>query len=188
MRPGKELSVMSAIAPAPEPSTASAAAAAFPFPQRGRKTAQGKRGMVAVIAMMYLVLLGVLAIGAFEAVSMAVQISRNESKINASRAAVESGSEFMRYQLAMMNLPYGTTPGTLMTNLSNCLASALNGTGNMGSNTVQVTNGTIYLPSQAGWMTLDSSGTQFQLKITQPDVTQTTIVVTAHGRSSATGS
>jgi hypothetical protein len=57
----------------------------------------------------------------------------------------------------------------------------------MGSNTVTVSNGAIYIPSQTSWMTLDSNlHTRFQAAITQINGTSTLLVTTHGGTGSST--
>jgi hypothetical protein len=56
----------------------------------------------------------------------------------------------------------------LLTAVALQLSAKMNGTTNMGSNTATVTNGTIWIPSAAGWITLDSTrGTKFRASIVQ---------------------
>ncbi|HSZ57970.1 MAG TPA: hypothetical protein VK797_20060, partial [Tepidisphaeraceae bacterium] len=138
--------------------------------------------MASVIAMLFLVLIATLAIGFYTATAMSSQIAGNEKTKDWSREAADSGIRFIRYQLGAMNLPLGTNSANLMANLASQLGGALNGSANMGANVVTVSNGTIYIPSQNGYVLLDSTlGTKFQATISQlPN--STTLVVTCHGR------
>lgn len=132
--------------------------------------------------MLYVVLFATLAVGFYSATAMSVQISQNQKNIELARLSADAGMEFMRYQLGAINLPLGTNSSNLLSNVASKLGSALNGTLNMGFNTVSVKNGTIYIPSQNGYVSLDlAAGTKFQAAITQVPNT-TTLLVTCHGR------
>jgi hypothetical protein len=147
-------------------------------------TRRHSNGMASVLAMLFLVLFATLAVGFVATTSMSSQVARNEQYLATARLSADAGMEFMRYQLGSMNLPIGTTSATLLANTATQLGSALNGTTNMGSNTVAVTSGTIYIPSQTGYITVDpTSHAKFQATITQVAGT-TTLVVTVHGFNS----
>jgi hypothetical protein len=134
--------------------------------------------------MLFLLLFATLAVGFVATTTISSQVARNEQYLATARLSADTGMEFIRYQLGAMNLPIGTTSANLLANTVTQLGSALNGTTNMGSNTVAVTNGTIYIPSQTGYITVDpTSDAKFQATITQPAGT-TTLVVTVHGFNS----
>ena len=118
--------------------------------------------------MLYLVLFSTLAVGFAAATQMTSQISRNDRDRQQAEAASDGGMQFMRYQLGKMTIPPGTSQAQLLTAVALQLGGQLNGTGNMGTKTVTVTNGTIWIPSATGWLTLDSiSGTKFRASIIQ---------------------
>jgi hypothetical protein len=145
--------------------------------------------MAAVIAMLFLVLFATLAVGFLVTTEMSSQIAGNEQKLGLARMSADSGMEFIRYQLGSITLPSGTNSSNILANTANQLASlpALSSAANMGANTVSVNNGTIYIPSQTGWMTLDSSlQTRFQVAITQISGTNTLLVTTHGGAGSST--
>ena len=147
--------------------------------QFNRSTARNRKGLASVLAMLYLVLFSTLAVGFYEATSLSAQVSRNEMGMEMGRSAADSGLQYMRYQLGSMMLPPGTNSGNLLTNVATALGTNMNGNANMGGNTVVVTAGTtIYLPSQSGWMTIDSTSARFQASITQSG---NNLVVTVHG-------
>lgn len=134
--------------------------------------------------MLFLVLFATLAVGFTVATEMSAQIADNERQLALARMAADSGMEYIRYQLGSMVLANGTNSSNLLTNTATALGSEINGTTNMGSNTVQVTGGTdIYIPSQTGWMTLDPNlNTKFRADISQ---TGSNLVVTVHGAGSS---
>jgi len=134
---------------------------------RGHATRR-RRGIASVLAMLYLVLFSVMAIGFYAATTMATQISRNERRISDSQLAAESGLQFMRYQLGQVDISTGTLQADLLPKVCTELGRLMNNTGNMGGNTVQITNGTIYIPSQTGTVALDTVGNKtFRATITQ---------------------
>jgi hypothetical protein len=131
--------------------------------------------------MIFLVLMAAIAVGFIEQATLSAQVARNESDMASSQIAAESGMQWVKYQLGSINLPYGTNKANVLARVSTQLGTALNGTPNMGGKTVAVTSGTIYLPSQTTWITLDPvANTRFQATITQTAGT-TTLVVTCHG-------
>lgn len=144
----------------------------------------GRRGIASVLAMLYLMLFATLAVGFAEATVLCGQMAKNERSTELARGAADSGMSFVRFQLGQMNLPQGTNSSNLMANVVSQLGSNLNGTSNMGSNTVQNTGGTIYLPAQNQWFTIDPTAkTRFQATITQSGLN---LVVTVHGCGSST--
>ena len=148
-----------------------------------RHYAKQRRGFAAVLAMIFLVLMAVIAVGFVEQSTLSAEVARNESDMASSQIAAESGMQWIRYQMGNINLPYGTSKANVLARVSTQLGVALNGTPNMGGKTVAVTSGTIYLPSSTTWITLDSAAkTRFQTTITQVAGT-TTLVVTCRGMS-----
>src|SRR5437667_1899440 len=63
-----------------------------------------RRGMTAVLAMLYLTLFSTLAVGFYAAVGTSVQMAHNEQDINRSWLAADSAMSFMRYQLNRVNI------------------------------------------------------------------------------------
>src|SRR2546421_11752761 len=102
--------------------------------------------------------------------------------MNPTRAAVESGMEFVRFQLAALNIDPRTTPDQLFNAIYNQLCNQLNGTGNMGGYTVGMVNNQILVPNGGGWVTLDSKGSQFQAVISQGAGHQIVVKVTGQAR------
>jgi hypothetical protein len=144
----------------------------------------GKRhGIIAVIAMLYLAIFAILAVGYYESCNIAAIVSMNENSSAVALSATESGMDFMRYQMSGMNLPFGTNTANLLNNTATSLGSQLNGTANMTGSTVAVSGGAINIPSATKWIVLESaSGAKFRGTITQKAGTST-LVVTVHGMS-----
>jgi len=137
--------------------------------------------------MLYLSLFATMAVGFYVSTNTQTMVSHTENDAGFALAAAESGSDFMRYQMANITMPYGTNPINLMSNTALVLGNELNGTPNMGSNTVSVVNGAINIPSATGWITLDSNlKTRFRITITQKAPTSTSLLITVRGGSATT--
>src|SRR6267142_1462782 len=148
-------------------------------------TAQ-RSGVAALMAMLYLAMFASMAVGFYATTTTNAIVAHSENDVAFSFAAAESGSDFIRYQMANITLPYGTTTTNLMSNTALVLGNELNGTPNMGSKTVSVANGAINIPSATGWITLDNNlKTRFRATITQKPAT-TTLILTVRGGSATT--
>src|SRR4051812_17210561 len=106
-----------------------------------------KRGVTAVLAMLFLVLFSTLAIGFYAATNTASQVASNDDHVARAYAAAESGMDFMRYQLANVSIPPGTASGNVITELYKDLKSQLEGTSNMSGQSVSKSDNTISIPS-----------------------------------------
>lgn len=128
-----------------------------------------RRGIASVLAMLFLILFSVLAIGFYASSTLSAQVSRNEKVAAEAQLAAESGLQFMRYQLGCVDIATNTANSSLLPAVSTELGRLLNGTSNMGGNTVQITSGTtIYIPSSTAWMNLDSAGkSRFRATVAQ---------------------
>src|SRR5947209_3424121 len=73
-----------------------------------RLSRRRRHGVTAVMAMMYLVLLSTMAVGFYEATSTSLRIANNDQYTAAAQQAAESGMQFIRYQLAQLDVPHGT--------------------------------------------------------------------------------
>src|SRR5687768_13317013 len=127
-----------------------------------------RRGVASVLAMLFLVLFSVLAVGFYAASTMSAQVSRNERSISDAQFAAESGMQFMRYYLGSMDLPNDTGNDTLLSAVRSELARLLNGQPNMGGSTVAISNGAISIPSSTTYVHLDPAGDRrFRGTVTQ---------------------
>jgi Tfp pilus assembly protein PilX len=146
-----------------------------------------RRGAAALIAMMYLIIFATMAVGFYASTNINSIVAHSENDAAFALASAESGSDFMRYQLANITTPYGTNATNLMANTALALGSQLNGTPNMGSNTVSVAAGAINIPSANGWITLDPKlKTRFRATITQKPGSSTLICTVRGGSASTT--
>src|SRR5688572_126053 len=69
-----------------------------------------RRGVVCIVAMLFLVLFAVLALGFYAATAMSMQLSANERSAHSSQIAAESGMQFIRYQLDALDIPADRPP------------------------------------------------------------------------------
>ena len=74
-------------------------------PVRTRRRRPRRNGMTSVLAMLYLVLFGTLAIGFYAATNTQTQIVNNDERAARAQLAAESGMDFMRYQLGRVYVP-----------------------------------------------------------------------------------
>lgn len=147
----------------------------------GRRHLCRRAGIASMLAMLYLVLFTVLAVGYYAATITNAQISQNDVRASRNLLAAESGLDFVRFHMANLNLPYGTTTANLMSRVTSALAYRLNTSPNMAGNTVQLVSGAIHLPSASGWIALGGrEGARFRATITQQTGT-TRLLVTVLG-------
>jgi hypothetical protein len=150
---------------------------ATPPRQRPRITGRRqRRGVTALLAMLYLVLIATLAIGFYGATTTQSQIASSEEKVARSYMAADSGLDFMRRVLAKVDItPHAGDPAypsekpaidQLEDNLSGKLgtdkACCINGTGNLynGANNLKRVGNVIYIPGdQTKPIKLDANGT-----------------------------
>src|SRR3954468_18048704 len=114
---------------------------------RNRTRERKRRGMTSVLAMLYLVLFGTLAVGFYSATTTQTQIASNDEHIARSFMAAESGMDFMRYQLGRVSVPPHTPNDQVIDQLYIDLQAQLNDTGNLGSTTISKTGNTIHIPA-----------------------------------------
>jgi hypothetical protein len=117
------------------------------------------RGLTSVLAMLYLVLFATLAIGFYAATNVSNQVTTNDANVAHAFMASESGMDFMRYQLAKVNIPPTTPPDQVLDALYSELQEQLEETGNLGGETIALDGNTIRIPGDpAARIKLDSTG------------------------------
>ena len=104
-----------------------------------RKTTRG-RGAASVLAMLFLILFSVLALGFYSVITTSVRVASADHQVTKALLAAESGMEFMRYYLSLLSIPGNTTDGNLVSAVSTDLQPLLNPTANMNGATVAVTD------------------------------------------------
>ena len=127
-----------------------------------------RRGITSVLAMLFLVLIGTLALGFYSTVTTATQLAKNDQRGAKALMAAESGLQFMRYQLAHVDIPPNTEPSDLLGELYTDLKAALENTGNLGTGTVAINGNTITIPGEVGRCitTNAADGSGFRVSIT----------------------
>jgi hypothetical protein len=119
--------------------------------------ARRRRGVTALLAMLYLVLISSLAIGFYAATTISSEVSDTEERVGRAYLAADSGMDFMRRQLAKVSIPSGTAANQIVTELFKDLQTSLNGSGNLGTNDISLSGNTIYIPgNQSTPIKLDS--------------------------------
>src|SRR4051812_29056538 len=114
-----------------------------------------RRGVTALLAMLFLVLFSTLAIGFYAATTTSSQIASTDETIARSYLAAESGMDFMRYQLANVKIGTSTPSYQVLDKLYTALQTQLNGTYNIsdgpeGNRSIVKSGNTISIPGPAG--------------------------------------
>jgi len=127
-------------------------------------------GVATLLAMIYIVLFALLAVGFYATSNTNAQVSTNEQRRYKALGASESGMDFIRYQLFQTAIPPTTADGAVITEVWKDLSAQLNGTANMGAKTVGLDAGgaQIDIPSQKEqYIKLASDGSKFRCIITR---------------------
>ncbi|HEV8293582.1 MAG TPA: PilX N-terminal domain-containing pilus assembly protein, partial [Tepidisphaeraceae bacterium] len=135
-----------------------------------RSAARHRGGVVTVLAMMYIVLFALLAVGFYATSNTQAQVSTNEQRRYKALGAAESGMDFLRFQLFQVAVPPTTTDNAILTELHKDLSTQLNGTANMGAKIVGIDGGAtqIDIPSAANqYIKIGSDGSKFHAVITR---------------------
>jgi hypothetical protein len=134
-----------------------------------------RNGVASVLAMMYLVLLAVVAIGFYAATGTNAQVSHNERHRTEALAAAESGMDFIRYHLAQVVIPPLVAESNILVEIHKDLKAELEGTSNLRDMKVALNSGgtggttSIEIPEgREQYITLANSGTKFRIQITRP--------------------
>src|SRR5688572_1841465 len=142
-----------------------------------------RRGISAMLAMLYLVLFSTLAVGFFAAFTLATQTSYNEREARRALAAAESGMEFIRFQLWSLDIQYDTPPDELFETVFNQLGIAMDGSKNLDGGSIARDGDTILVPGEPGqYVKINDLGDGFRLKLVREG---NQLVVQSHGRMSS---
>ena len=100
--------------------------------------------------MIFMVLIGLMALGFYSQITTANRLSNNDQKGARALAAAESGLQFMRFHLARVDIPPTTnTNNQLLLDLQDDLRTALERSGNLGGGTVGLTvDNAITIPAE----------------------------------------
>jgi hypothetical protein len=125
-----------------------------------------RRGLTALLAMLYLALIASLAVGFYASTNSAAMVTENEKRTNMALMSCESGMDFMRFHMYQVTIPYGTTQTQLFGKLYGDLKNQLEATGNLGSKTISNDGAFIYIPSnQNDYIKLVNNGGEFRCTI-----------------------
>ena len=102
-----------------------------------------RRGVTSLMSMVYMVVFAALALGFYSQTTLNSTINHNDRRMHEARTAAESGLDFMRYQLSQVQLPPLMTEEQAFQEVRSDLAALLDGSGNLGGDTV----GTIIQPA-----------------------------------------
>jgi hypothetical protein len=127
---------------------------------RSRSRSRSRRhGLTSIIALMYLMLISTLAVGFYAMTTISAQVSKNDDAGARAYMAAQSGMDFVRRQMAQVNVPPNTAPGSAIDAYYPNLQALLNGTGNLGKQTIRRDGSFIYIPGTAdGYIKLDAEG------------------------------
>src|SRR6266700_3999649 len=96
--------------------------------------AMQRRGVVALIAMIFLVLFATLAVGFYASTTQTAVVATNERNGTISLTAAESGMDFIRYQLALIKVPPTVPVDQTFDSVASRLQDALQTSANLGTN------------------------------------------------------
>jgi hypothetical protein len=139
---------------------------------------QQRRGISSVLAMIYLTLFGVLALGFYAQVNSSMMVARNEGAGKRAALAAESGLAFARYHLYQIWIPPLTTADQMIEQSYQDLRTQLNGTANLkGGSIGYVANTSIDIPAGANnYVELTPGGDRFHITITRKAGTRRMVV------------
>jgi hypothetical protein len=120
--------------------------------------------------MLYLVLFAVLAVGFYAATTISTQVVQNELRSGHALLAAETGVDFMRNALYQCEIPADVTQANLLNEVNKDLKALLNGTGNLGSNSVDLSSAAdkIEVPLGSGNYIQIGGGPRFRAEVTVP--------------------
>ncbi len=131
-----------------------------------------RRAITSMLAMLYLVLFAMLAVGFYASTNTAGQVSANEQRRYRSLGAAESGMDFARYQLFQVSVLPTTTNDQILNEIYKDLSIQLNGTANMGIRTVGMNIGLtqVDIPAKDAkdqYIKIGSDGAKFHVTISR---------------------
>ena len=110
-----------------------------------------RAGITSVLAMLFLVLFTTMAVGFYAATNTQTQIVNNDERAARAQLAAESGMDFMRYQLGRVYIPpEPLPPDQVIVELHSDLKELLDGTTNMGGQSITLAGNTIHIPANGG--------------------------------------
>jgi hypothetical protein len=131
---------------------------------------RSRRGAVAMMAMLYMTLFAILAVGFFGSVTTSVQVSGNEQRTARVMMACDSGMQFVKYHLATLDIAPNTSPTVLFNRVYDSLSAKLNNSANLpsGAKSIELTDSDTLIRIPGGsnnWISLDADGAGFRAEI-----------------------
>jgi hypothetical protein len=102
--------------------------------------------MMSVVAMLYMLLFAVLAVGFYALVNVSSQVAYNDISVTRAQYAAETGIEFARHQLSRVSIPATTTDSGVTSELYADLGQQMNGTANLDGRSITRDGSTISIP------------------------------------------
>jgi Tfp pilus assembly protein PilX len=106
-----------------------------------------RRGSTALLAMVFLVLFGTLAVGMYTTSRVSVDIAANERRGYESQLAAESGLAFFKYEIAQIDIPPNTDTTAIANIIETGLRARLEGKPNLGGRAIVRSGNTIAVPA-----------------------------------------
>jgi hypothetical protein len=151
--------------------------------RRGRR-----RGIVCVIAMVFLMLFVILAMGFYAATAMSSQLANNERATSAAQVAAESGMQYVRYHMACLDIPADKPADQVFSEVYRQLKLRMIGTGNLGTRGIGYDGRTITIPSDpTGYIVLNESGSGYRAQITDGGPGMLVVKVTGSHKCAPSG-
>jgi hypothetical protein len=142
-----------------------------------RQATRNRRGITAVLAMLYMTLFSTLALGFYASVTTAVAVASNEQQSSRALLAAESGMAFIKYHLATLSVPANTPQDQLFTTVYSQVKSKLEGSATMqvqlpdktwvaGQVVMNTAQDTVTIPHTSA-IRCNSTGTKFRIVLTK---------------------
>ena len=148
------------------------------------RRAAGRRGLAYILAMIFMALFSVLAVGFYAQVDLAAQVAANERRAAEAQVAAESGLALVRLQIASITIPPSIKPEHRFQHLHAKLCSEMNGTGNLRGHPIGQGDGRIEIPGRDGaFVELERGGKEFRATIMEEGQNLRVKVVGRHARS-----
>ena len=126
-----------------------------------------RRGVASLLAMIYLLLFSVLAVGFYATANVASQVSYSEKRGVEALLAAESGMDFMRNALHQVDIPPDAVGNACLAEVCMDLEDLLNASGNLIGNRVDLNGNTIEVPvGRSNYISL-GNGMRFRAEVTR---------------------
>src|SRR4051812_3278598 len=146
---------------------------------------KSRRGAVAALAMIYLMLFGTLTLAMFSMATLNAKSSTNFNEVDRARAAAESGLHWIQYRFVKMARPkstVGDVTATVANNLWPSIRTAI--TTDLNSLLLGAERPTTFVNGhfKTSWISLDETQGRFQIDISQLATDPRYLVVSSTGK------